>query len=324
MRIFNFKSIIDIKNSTQRVANQAGQAVTEYILLLIFLVTMLFAAKGIFGGMNKFINNYVGEYIACLMEYGELPTLGVKETELNKHKSAASGSSCNAKFEGFSFAEGRPPTSGAASKSSDGRRGADSSSNSSKNSGSNRNSSSSAAASQSSRSSSESSSGANRSGAGRGSSSTVVGSNLNNNYKTADSPTILNSSKTKILDIAEDENNRRGSSARNDATQTKFVYQNGKYRALTGQMAEEANKQNKVSAARVSSRLLANADEGFRPGPYRKVINLPKTEKAIVDDKPEEGGFGYLFRWLIIAGMIIAFFILFGGQILNYSNSQDN
>lgn len=322
MRIFNFKSIIDIKNSTQRVANQAGQAVTEYILLLIFLVTMLFAAKGIFGGMNKFINNYVGEYIACLMEYGELPTLGVKETELNKHKSAASGSSCNAKFEGFSFAEGRPPISSGASKSSDGR--TDSSSNSSKNSGSNRNNSSSATASQSSRSASESGSSANRGRAGRGSASSTVGSSLNNNYKTADSPTILNSSKTKVLDIAEDENNRRGSSTRNDASQTKFVYQNGKYRALTGKMAEEVNKQNKVSVAKVSSRLLANADEGFRPGPYRKVINPPKEEKVIVDEKPEEGGFGYLFRWLIIAGMVIAFFILFGGQILNYSNSQDN
>ena len=322
MRLFKYKNIINFKNYTQRVANQTGQAVTEYILLLIFLVTMLFAAKGIFGGLNKFINNYVGEYIACLMEYGELPSLGVKETELNKHKSAASGSSCNAKFEGFSFAEGRPPTNGAASKSSDGR--TNSSSNSSKNSGSNRNNSSSTEASPSSRSSSESSSVVSRGSVGRGSAFSTVGSSLNNNYKTADSPTTLNSSKTKVLDIAEDENSRRGSLGRNDATQTKFIYQNGKYRALTGEMAEEANKQNKVSAAKVSSRSLANADEGFRPGPYRKVINPPKNEKAIVDDKPEEGGFGYLFRWLIIAGMVIAFFILFGGQILNYSNSQDN
>lgn len=80
--------------------NEAGQAVIEYILVLIVVVAV------ILGGLRQFneafrdwADNYFGEYLSCLLETGELPALG-----------GAAGE-CNQVFEPFTLPNGRPPIS---------------------------------------------------------------------------------------------------------------------------------------------------------------------------------------------------------------------
>ncbi len=51
---------------------------------------------------RNYVANYMGEYLACLLETGELPDLGI-ETK----------GECNEAFEPFSLASGRPPKEGA-------------------------------------------------------------------------------------------------------------------------------------------------------------------------------------------------------------------
>lgn len=83
----------------QILKNSSGQGITEYILLLLILV-MVFLG-GIYQlntAFEKWANNYFGNYLACLLETGELPSIG-----------GAPGDSgiCNEMFETFSLANGR-------------------------------------------------------------------------------------------------------------------------------------------------------------------------------------------------------------------------
>jgi hypothetical protein len=90
--------------------SQSGQGLTEYLLLLVVTVALVLAlASAYFRPMNQFLQNYVGEYIECLIDYGELPGLGYSESEVEQE--------CNRSFEAFSLARGRPRTPGESSSS---------------------------------------------------------------------------------------------------------------------------------------------------------------------------------------------------------------
>lgn len=57
--------------------NQAGQAVLEYILVLVVIVSIILGILYQFNDAFKnFLDSYFGDYIACLLETGELPSLG--------------------------------------------------------------------------------------------------------------------------------------------------------------------------------------------------------------------------------------------------------
>lgn len=81
--------------------SQRGQAVTEYLLILVVTVGI---ALGILYQLNtafkKYVQNYFGEYIACLLETGEMPSLSAGD--------GANAEICNASFEPFSMKAGRP------------------------------------------------------------------------------------------------------------------------------------------------------------------------------------------------------------------------
>lgn len=58
-------------------SKESGQAVIEYILVLIVVVSILLGVMWQFNdGFRKFTNSYFGDYLACLLELGELPALG--------------------------------------------------------------------------------------------------------------------------------------------------------------------------------------------------------------------------------------------------------
>lgn len=103
-----YKSIIIINmNHTQdrnrRFAlfrfNPSGQALIEYLLVLIVTVSLLGGAiYQLNDSFKKFLESYFGDYLSCLIEAGELPKLGGESEGI-----------CEDQFEAFSLANGRPP-----------------------------------------------------------------------------------------------------------------------------------------------------------------------------------------------------------------------
>jgi hypothetical protein len=84
--------------------DQSGQGVLEYLLVLVVAVGVILG--GIYRlnmAFKTWANNYFGNYLACLLETGELPTLG-----------GPGGDSgiCNQIFKPFSLADGRPLLNG--------------------------------------------------------------------------------------------------------------------------------------------------------------------------------------------------------------------
>lgn len=110
---FSFRdSTARISKPTERRGlglNQRGQGVTEYILLLVVILAI--AAGGIYQlntAFQAWAENYFGNYVACLLETGELPSLG---------GTPGDSGICNEEFQAFSWDKGRPyklpPSSGA-------------------------------------------------------------------------------------------------------------------------------------------------------------------------------------------------------------------
>ncbi len=83
------------------LGSQSGQAVVEYILVLVVVVGI---ALGVMYQLNtalkKYVQSYFGDYVACLLETGELPSLG--------GSSGANAESCASLYEPFSLQNGRP------------------------------------------------------------------------------------------------------------------------------------------------------------------------------------------------------------------------
>ncbi len=85
---------ISQNSSFQSLSNQRGQALVEYILVLVVVIAILLVALAkLFLPAQSFLNQLTGEaYIGCLLETGALPTL-------NGESTVAVDSGCAATFE---------------------------------------------------------------------------------------------------------------------------------------------------------------------------------------------------------------------------------
>lgn len=316
--------------TSERILHQSGQAVVEYILLLIVIVSLVIGAAKAFGNLNSFMNAYIGDYIVCLMEYGELPSLGVSDSKQKNHSGGSSGKSCDQQFAGFTFESGRPPTGGSSSTmggqgSRSGNRGGENRSNST-NSGSNKNSSKNAENSSSKKNNADGGSGNRGNVATKNSSPYATGqiNRSNANYGTSDGDLSPGNKKIKIIEEQEELGKKKSDAYGETSRSRRRGNGQEKYRAITGQMAAEIEKKlAKKSGPTRSVRTLAG-DTGNRFGPYKKTFTPPETKTREIKNDDNSGfSFGYIIRWLIIGGMLLALIIFFGGQIMNYSNSKD-
>lgn len=65
------------------IKNNRGQGTIEYILILIITVAILIGlGSQFYKPFGRFLENYMGEYLQCLLETGELPALGVEDPNL--------------------------------------------------------------------------------------------------------------------------------------------------------------------------------------------------------------------------------------------------
>lgn len=317
------------------ITNNSGQAVVEYVLLAIIVVSLVIGMGKVFTALDDGFDQYMGGYISCLMEYGELPSLGVSAAELKKH-TGNTGKKCDAQFASFSFEEGRPPTGGGGSSGSNG-------SGSNQAGGSGRNGSNGDRNGDGSGNGKGSGNGvgdgdgdgdsgdtANGFGSGSGGSGGRRDRNKRSGapqggYATADTPVEFENTKTRIIEDEEDDAN----SEKNKARRRRNLTNNGgyePYRAITGRMKQELEKQQKRrSTPRQPTRsVTVISKEESRFVPTKKPLS--RAVAAEGGEMKDSGGnftFGNIIRWLLIAAMVVAIIIFFGGQVLNYSNSKD-
>jgi Flp pilus assembly pilin Flp len=318
---------------TKLINNNRGQAVVEYVLLAIIVVSLIIGMGKVFTALDDGFNQYMGGYISCLMEYGELPSLGVQEADLKKH-TASTGKKCDAQFASFSFAEGRPPTGGGGSAGSNSGSSTNQSSSSGRGSGGDRNADASGDGKATGNGVGDSDSDGGDSsggfaggsgGRGRGGDRGKKSGASQGGYATADSPMEFENTKTRVIEDEEADSE----SARNKGRRRRNLTNNGgyePYRAITGRMKQELEKQQKRrSTPRQPTRTVTTlTKEELRFVPVKKPISRAvAAEGAEMKDSGNNFTFGNIIRWLLIAAMVLAIIIFFGGQVLNYSNSKD-
>ncbi|MFS4458860.1 hypothetical protein [Bdellovibrio sp. HCB2-146] len=278
-----------VKNSQKLTGlnNNSGQALIEYVLILVITVSLVLALiYQVFKPFQNFIQSYMGSYVQCLLETGELPSFGYGEAAINEE-------GCDAKFAAASWNKGRPPIGTGGNTGNN-------QSSSSQNSGS---------------SGSDSSS-----GSGGGS---YAGSNSRNGRSMfrapRSAPRGVGEATTggKVVEIALDGNGAGGFFK--GSTGGGYVRPARKITAvgITG-LTEEEKKKLAKKAENGGKQMVVQG--GLTPPVKKIAVKKPEPKPQV---EAEESGFtiGNFIRILFIAALIIALVIFIGGQALQMSKS---
>jgi Flp pilus assembly pilin Flp len=286
----------------RRLNNRSGQAMIEYVLILIIAVTMLFMAKGLFSSLNNYMTGYIGGYFRCLMTQGELPALNVSDEDLKKH--LAAGYKC-------SIAYTAPPATGA-------------SGNASANVGTTN------ALSQGATKATASS----RGNSAGGSSKKTPKKKTANNQNSGDGGSDDSSRFSQVQNRSQPYNTADSSGDQETSITSSSIAKSSMFddkpdrsRRVSGRLQESILKNTRGGLTRRDNgkRFLSSPEDDMRPGPRTTKLTPPQRGVAALVEEPEtEMGFGYFLKWLVMAGIGIAIFIFFGGQVMNYTNSDSN
>lgn len=290
-----------MKQEIKILKSESGQAMVEYILLVIITVSLVLAARGLFSGMNNFMTNYLGGYFKCLMVYGELPALGVSEGDLKKHTSG--GYTCKLGDNKF-----QDLAQGSAGGVKGGNQGTKGDPEKDPNLASQReryqkNSSEAGSQGKGSIPRSESSS-SNRSKSGV--------NRTERGGRVADSGGD-EESEGRIVSLGpSQQSNLRSERARKISLDGQTTSKTRKVRTEA-----EISKRNKV--------VLKEDDDGSGAGSKPRLIKpRERSTASITDENDDTPSFtiGNLFKWLVIIGIGIIIFIVVGSQFMNYRNSD--
>lgn len=267
-----------------------GQAVVEYVLMLVVSVAMVMAlGYQIFKPFQAFLKSYMGDYIACLLETGELPTLGNPDTQ-----AILEAEGCNAKFQAATLAGGRPSNSTTSSKPLSQAQKTDSGSKSSE-------------------------AGSGRIDGGSGNSASSRGGNLlisSMKKKTATETSEGQNGKVTEISLAENSQfyNRKNSYSSDAALQVGKKTQIG----IAGMTEDEKRKQERKEER--NGRIVSSESMG----PPLKKIPLKKPEvKPAVEAEESPFTFGNFLKFLLIAAIVIALVVVLGSQALKVIKSQE-
>lgn len=287
---------------TARLSDDRGQAAIEYVLLLIISVSLVLAlVYQIFKPIQKYMDAYMGDYVACLLETGGLPSFGSDLT-------SATDMGCTiAKFEkvngSFSDSKGSSGSGGSGAGTKDGESEGGSSSKGS------------------SADSSDSSSGSSSGGSSyAGSASRGGGRNVRSSRKGAMG--IEGGQQSgRVVEIALDGNgsgsffggNRGGSYAVQTRRKVSSVNMAG--------WTESERKKLEKNSDTGRTKVIATDDMG--PAPKKMSVKKPEVKVALEEEK-QELTVGNFIRYLFIAALIIALVIFIGGQAMSMSKGEEN
>lgn len=276
-----------LMNSLTKTLNQRGQGAVEYVLLLGLTVAIVL---GILLQLNKGVqawaNNYFGDYLTCLLETGELPSLG------------GGGGECAQEFKPFQIAKTDTSNGGKnGGGSSDGSTGGSGSGNDDddKGRGEERTPPQSAAAD--------------------GASDDVSSAGRSRGSKRF-------SARTRNVGTAD----KKGSDSEGSATPvSEFDMPDGSRRILVVE-SEERRRRRREQAEAATGRSKVAADKTLEEGRQGAPVLQKRLKRTVASADEESGfefSFGNILRWLLIIALIIAIVIFIGGQILQVSKSVD-
>ncbi len=272
-------------------AQQGGQALVEYVLLLIVVVGILLLGLGrLFAPTQNFLSQLLGEaYIGCLLETGALPTLGGEST-------IASENGCVAEWvpgEGLVVNDNR-------------RNGRDGS-----NSGSD---------SESSRSKQKND--AARSGGGRRSSSSLRAGNSFGSSKSA-SETTGEKKRFSEGDGGDDLYNPNSSSGGRSTGELASVLKKSPDESFNAGALDDSSRK-KINKLKNKGEKQVVASEEVAETVKKKPFRVQKAERAVASEVEDEGfTFGEYLKYLIIICIVIALILVIGGQFLQMTRNLE-
>lgn len=277
-------------------AGEAGQAVLEYVLVLLVVVSILLGFLYQFNDAFKtYLDTFFGDYIACLLETGELPALG---------GDGPSSGECN--MPDMNVAGGAMLDNAAANSAANGSNGGGDGSSSSDSASSGSGSGSSRGGSNRRRRPSRFNSGG---GTGNGE---AVGSAANRSRPgRITKRTRVKGSAGNGGGFSADSSEGGSGGRRGRVTRRKRVI-------YLGDDYLSKNEKRKNQDPVIGSVKNANKKEG--EGSLRKTrmkLDLPEREVARIEEEKVSLGFGVILKFLIIGGILIALFVFLGGQAMS-------
>lgn len=265
---------------------QSGQGVVEFLLVL--LVTIAIVLGGVYQlntAFRTWAENYFGNYLACLLETGELPSIG---------GSGGDSGICNQFFKPFSLQDGRPliargggSPSGESTYTASGSGVVESGSQGSSGYGSH---------------TPVRGGGASGGGARGGGGASRVGA-----FKSSKPQSKLaGSSAAKNPDGSYAETNRKLNTGVKEKLDTGFAFDNE---------SETQQRNRRLASARGRS-----GEDGSKD---RTIIRAKSLKKDATPTEDGGWSFGDFLRILIIAAIIIALVLLIGGQMLQVNKSME-
>ena len=270
------------------------------MVIVLIILGLLYQFSGAF---KSYVGSYFGNYIACLIEVGDLP--GVATT-------------CDDQMPGFDLKNGKPlVTSVGGSGSSSG------STNGSSSSSTTSTTPSQTSANKVAASSSSSSGGGAGSGSASESASTTGGSSRNTNGGGGRRASTPVGSVGGTGNARGTEDDVVGISP----TSTSVGRYHGEDRSRLNNMSwgyygEEEQKEREKDKPTISA-MKRDMAENAKLRPKSAKENLTRTIASDTTDDNADYTFGGLFRMLIIILMILAIVVFFGGQILQISKSGE-
>lgn len=315
------------KRNSNLASSRSGQAMIEYVLLLFVTISLIMMAKTVMGALGAFMDGYMGRYVRCLMDHGELPNLGIEVDDLKKN---TKGNYVCSKQYSFSVQTGFQATNSGSSGEGGGSGSSSSASSKSKSDSSDSASKgkSDSSASEGSTSGSSLSDVASRERKRRSGAINMTGSS------SADNGNPLRSNRLRSADGGEDDYSESKSRVIADASSSAAVQDSdtarsgrARYRTVPPEIAERIEKNSKRAQTNSKTKLSSPtvlSESSDAPGPRKSTVPMYEPKPPDLEGPPEPPfSFAKYFKWFIIIIMVIMIVIFFGGQILNYSKSDN-
>ncbi len=267
--------------------SQSGQALVEYVLLLAIAVALILGLMNqLYKPFGNWMQDYMGQYLECLLDRGELPTVGGEAPE---------GGECTSKFQPFTLTGGRPPVGG-------------------KNGNPDENDPDSNRAGQGASASENGGSGGGSSGGSRGRSRTLaVGKNARGG---ADGPGA---------ELGDNQTMEKLPESSFYKTRTSRSYSIGSTQSTSENRQGLTVPLNRVKGKDEAERSvqIPNEVQESTPRPVKRMLITPPERKVAVEEKDFEWSFGQYLKIAMIIIIIVAIVLFLGGQILQISKSME-
>ena len=299
--------------------NQAGQAAIDYILVLVVTIILLLMLRGFYKPFRQWLDNYFTNYLACLIETGELPFSqdGECETESGNPDELKTAMQ-KAQKSVTEVAEANRP------RPVENRTSGSSGSNNSQNGRNNSRSSSSNSGSQSARATNDAANERDQNSGGQSQSGrsrrVSRASRVSNAYSSGDLFGRKNGfgEDKKIASTKETKDNAGDFGA--DLSSRNLNGRKRKIEMNRSFFAQEEQQEQKDKAPARMQKKSANGDSEQRPTRMKASTPKPKVQD---EGKEQQWSLGELLRIMIILAIIIAIFFLVGGQALQLSKSWE-